>query len=644
MRERYRSRRWPFVVILVMGMAALGLVMPSSAVAPPVGMTAPAPTGHPVAMEPVSPTEPQVPSAPADPRTEVSRSPESAPLPASTVSRRPKLAGVNFGRTGPLVLGLTEADLPARSAGPAPPAAAAPLPAVRTPALPRITTTAKPGTAAAAAIAFAIAQRGLPYVWGGDGPQSGEAGFDCSGLTTASYDYAGISLPRTAHTQYYRGPHLPAGAPLQPGDLVFYGVPEAVHHVGLYIGGGRMINAPTFGEPVRTAYVRYPGDDYLGATRPAAGRDAPGVLAKPDLPAEVPPVPAPDAPRAPTEFRAPPAPDVPQIAPQLAPAPVRGGEQAAPPSLAGGSETPGSTAPGSTATGTMTAATPTDDPTLTAAAPSSTPTSSARSGSTTPTSSPPISSADAATNSAPTSNTPADPTGSAQTGTAPTGSAPPDTTPSGNAPANSAPADSAPTDHDSAPTGSAPAASAPAAGAPGDNASTSSAPARSAPARTAPTTSATTRSAPASSASAPPPSTRASAPKGAGSRPSVPQPDAAPTPTSITLPDGEVLQVVSSKMGGDGLPGPPTTPGTATLAHAGRTTVVTLPQTVGTVGLATGSTIQVTNAGGDRAALDVRSRRTVDTSTAAGIASAGGHRLVLVLPRDDGEVQVVVAS
>jgi cell wall-associated NlpC family hydrolase len=618
MREHYRSRRSPFAVILVMGMAALALVMPSSAVAPPVGMTAPAPPGHPVAMEP------RVPSAPAHPRTEVSRSPESTPLPANAVSRRPKLVGVNVARTGPLVLGLTEADLPARSAGPAP------LPAVRTPALPRITTTAKPGTAAAVAIAFAIAQRGLPYVWGGDGPQSGDAGFDCSGLTTASYDYAGISLPRTAHTQYYRGPHLPAGAPLQPGDLVFYGVPERVHHVGLYIGGGRMINAPTFGEPVRTAYVRYPGDDYLGATRPAAGRDAPGVLAKPDLPAEVPPVPAPDAPPAPTEFRAPPAPDVPQTAPQLAPAPAGGGAQAAPPSLAEGSGTPGSTAPGSTAAGTPTAATPTDDPTSTAAPSStlagSTPASSAPPGSTA-TSSPPMSTGPA-TSSPPTSNslagdTTGDPTGSAPTGSAPTDSAPTDSAASGMAP-----------------TSSAPTASAPAAGAPGDNAPTSSAPTSSAPTPRAQAGS--TPSAPASSASAPPRRTQPSAPSGAG--PSVPQPDATLAPNSITLPDGEVLQLVSSTLGGDGLPGPPTRPGTAGLAHVGPTTVIALPQTVGTVGLANGGTIQVTDPGGDPTALDVRSRRTVDASTAAGVASAGGHRLVLVLTRDDGEVVVVVAS
>ncbi len=124
-----------------------------------------------------------------------------------------------------------------------------------------------------------MAQLGLPYVWGGDGPSNGDDGFDCSGLTTFSYAAAGLRLPRTAHTQYYAGPHVPAGDPLQPGDLVFYGTPARVHHVGMYIGGSRMINAPTFGQPVRTAFYRWIGDDYLGATRPAAtGRPGNGLL------------------------------------------------------------------------------------------------------------------------------------------------------------------------------------------------------------------------------------------------------------------------------------------------------------------------------------------------------------------------------
>jgi cell wall-associated NlpC family hydrolase len=131
-------------------------------------------------------------------------------------------------------------------------------------------TTDAPDARAAVAIRTALAQIGLPYVWGGNGPTNGDAGFDCSGLTTFSYGSAGVPLPRTAHTQYNAGPHVPDGAPLQPGDLVFYGTTARVHHVGMYLGAGRMVNAPTFGKPVQVAFYRYRGDDYLGATRPAA--------------------------------------------------------------------------------------------------------------------------------------------------------------------------------------------------------------------------------------------------------------------------------------------------------------------------------------------------------------------------------------
>jgi cell wall-associated NlpC family hydrolase len=141
-------------------------------------------------------------------------------------------------------------------------------------------TAAAPDQRASFAIRTALAQIGLPYVWGGDGPTNGDAGFDCSGLTTFSYGSAGVPLPRTAHTQYNAGPHVPGGAPLQPGDLVFYGTSARVHHVGMYLGAGRMVNAPTFGKPVQVAFYRYRGDDYLGATRPAAagGSLTTGVL------------------------------------------------------------------------------------------------------------------------------------------------------------------------------------------------------------------------------------------------------------------------------------------------------------------------------------------------------------------------------
>ncbi len=122
---------------------------------------------------------------------------------------------------------------------------------------------------ARAAVDFAVQQIGLPYVWGGNGPQAGDAGFDCSGLTSAAYASAGITLPRTADSQYRATPRV-APQDLRPGDLVFYGNPATfIHHVGLYLGNGVMVNAPTFGMPVQVAPVHTPGDELAGAGRPA---------------------------------------------------------------------------------------------------------------------------------------------------------------------------------------------------------------------------------------------------------------------------------------------------------------------------------------------------------------------------------------
>ncbi|MEV6831258.1 bifunctional lytic transglycosylase/C40 family peptidase [Amycolatopsis sp. NPDC051102] len=127
-----------------------------------------------------------------------------------------------------------------------------------------------PNATTATAINFACGQLGLPYLWGGNGPANGDRGFDCSGLTKAAYEAADITLPRTARTQYAAGPLIAGGRPLLPGDLVFYGTPGNVHHVGLYIGAGKMVHAPTFGEPVQVSPYRWNGDDYLTASRPAA--------------------------------------------------------------------------------------------------------------------------------------------------------------------------------------------------------------------------------------------------------------------------------------------------------------------------------------------------------------------------------------
>jgi cell wall-associated NlpC family hydrolase len=128
-------------------------------------------------------------------------------------------------------------------------------------------TTAPSTKAAATAVAFAGDQLGTPYVWGGDGPAEG--GFDCSGLTKAAYATAGITIPRVAQAQFDRGPRLPRGADLLPGDLLFYGTdPEHITHVALYIGHGRAIDAPRPGTVVREGPATT-GPTFQGATRPA---------------------------------------------------------------------------------------------------------------------------------------------------------------------------------------------------------------------------------------------------------------------------------------------------------------------------------------------------------------------------------------
>ncbi|WP_321572642.1 C40 family peptidase [Parafrankia colletiae] len=101
-------------------------------------------------------------------------------------------------------------------------------------------------------------------MWGGNG----DPGFDCSGLTHAAYATVGIEIPRTAQTQYAAGPPLPAGTPLQPGDLVFFGTPRNVHHVGIPLRGTAMLDTPDFGRSVTVRdFHGFP--DYAGASRPA---------------------------------------------------------------------------------------------------------------------------------------------------------------------------------------------------------------------------------------------------------------------------------------------------------------------------------------------------------------------------------------
>lgn len=109
------------------------------------------------------------------------------------------------------------------------------------------------------AVATARAQLGKPYEWAAEGPDS----YDCSGLTLYAWKSAGVSLPHSSRAQYSSLPHV-SRSQLQPGDLVFFGSP--IHHVGIYEGGGVMINAPETGETVRRDSIARA--DYAGAARP----------------------------------------------------------------------------------------------------------------------------------------------------------------------------------------------------------------------------------------------------------------------------------------------------------------------------------------------------------------------------------------
>ena len=122
------------------------------------------------------------------------------------------------------------------------------------------------------AIAFAYNRLGTPYLWGGTGTAADNGEFDCSGLTQAAYGSVGVSIPRVAADQWYAGPHVPRDQ-LKPGDLVFFAYntsdPSTIHHVGIYVGGGAMIDAPHTGAVIRFDPIDTFGG-YIGAVRPYA--------------------------------------------------------------------------------------------------------------------------------------------------------------------------------------------------------------------------------------------------------------------------------------------------------------------------------------------------------------------------------------
>ena len=117
-----------------------------------------------------------------------------------------------------------------------------------------------PSAGAARAIAAARSQIGIPYGWATAEPG---VSFDCSGLTMWAWAQAGVSMGHYTGAQFAQFPKVPYEA-MQPGDLVFFG--GDLHHMGLYIGGGMMIDAPHTGAWVRYASILSP--EFAGAVRP----------------------------------------------------------------------------------------------------------------------------------------------------------------------------------------------------------------------------------------------------------------------------------------------------------------------------------------------------------------------------------------
>lgn len=108
-------------------------------------------------------------------------------------------------------------------------------------------------------VQIALRYLGRPYRWAASGPSS----FDCSGFTMFVYAQVGVSLPHSSRSQINSGQRV-SRSNLQPGDLVFFGHP--IHHVGMYIGGGRMVHAPHTGDVVSIDPISRM--DYAGACRP----------------------------------------------------------------------------------------------------------------------------------------------------------------------------------------------------------------------------------------------------------------------------------------------------------------------------------------------------------------------------------------
>ncbi|MGH2757498.1 MAG: NlpC/P60 family protein [Actinomycetota bacterium] len=123
----------------------------------------------------------------------------------------------------------------------------------------RVARAPAPNQRAQVAVDAALSQIGKPYSYGAAGPDS----YDCSGLTMWAWAQAGVSLPHNSGAQYGATTRVDR-SDWEPGDLLFFGTP--IHHVGMYIGNGQMVEAPYTGGSVQV--VSASRSDYVGAGRP----------------------------------------------------------------------------------------------------------------------------------------------------------------------------------------------------------------------------------------------------------------------------------------------------------------------------------------------------------------------------------------
>lgn len=125
-------------------------------------------------------------------------------------------------------------------------------------------TPGKPQSVAERAASVALGQIGVPYRYGGSSP----SGFDCSGLVHYSYATAGKNVPRTTAGQWAQLAPV-AKRDLQTGDLLFFNIAGKMSHVGVYLGDGRFVHAPSTG---RTVSIESLGSDYYRNAFIRAGR------------------------------------------------------------------------------------------------------------------------------------------------------------------------------------------------------------------------------------------------------------------------------------------------------------------------------------------------------------------------------------